>query len=122
MFAIKTLFLALISVQVVVCDHVGNVAISMSEGALQNSKDAMVRFIKNMLTDAKLDDFDIKFLGTAKISNMHFHSLDINEDDVDISIVKSHVHVHIKQLGGRLTGHSWKRILAVEEYDFNINI
>ena len=122
MLAIKALLLTLLSVQVAVCNHVGNVAISMGEGALQNSKDCMVRFIKKMLSDAKIDDFDINFLGVAHISNMHFHSLDISEDDVDISIDQTHVHVHVKQMGGRLTGHSYKKVLAVEEYDFDINI
>ena len=71
------MLVSLLAIDVALCDHTGGVAISMGEGALQNSKDAMVRFIKRMLQDAKIDDFDINFLGNAHISNIHFNSLDI---------------------------------------------
>ena len=96
---------------------------SLGIDAIRNSKDTMVKIISHSLTDANIDNFNINFMGEAQFNNVKFHSIDINKNDVEVELRGNKIHVHVRKLGGRLTGHGHKKVLlSNENFDFNFNM
>jgi hypothetical protein len=89
---------------------------------LEESKSLILHYLSKMMTTIKLDDFSIEMLGTQQLSNIYFQGVQIEDQDVDISIHGERVKVMVHRMGGRITGHSWKKVLFGEEtFDFDVN-
>mgnify|MGYP000135231884 CR=1 FL=1 len=90
---------------------------------LKQSKTAVLNELSKILTRVHLDDVSVQILGTEQLSNIWFEASEIDEDDVDLSIDGDSICADIHQLGGRISGHSWKKVLFGEEvFDFDVDI
>jgi len=111
------------AISAVIADsHYGGLAMSANEDVIRQGKNVAVKYLREMFKEVHIDDFNIQMLGTEKLSNMKFEGVEINEDDIEIKIVDRWLEVNIKNMGGKITGHSWKKVLFGEEvFDFDIN-
>ena len=76
-----------------------------------------------MFHQVKIDDFHV--LEYYHISRVMFRGVEFSNDDFDIKMDGDRIIVDARNIGGQLTGHSWKRIgtlFPAEEFDFDFNI
>ena len=102
------LILTILVSLVVGTDHYGGLAVSVNQEVINSSKSVIMTYLKRALKTLKLDDMTINILGDENFTNMYFTAVDIEEQDVDITIQKDRIRVAVHRAGGRITGHSRK--------------
>jgi hypothetical protein len=95
----------------------------MNEDGLRKSKNVIIRMVNKMFQDLRLNDFDVEFIGTQKISNARFNTVQMNPDDVNIYVRGDHIFLDILKMGGKLSCHSWKKVLWTESaFDLEVSV
>jgi hypothetical protein len=70
-------------------------AFALNEEGLRKSKNVIIRMVNKMFQDLRLDDFEVEFLGTQKISNARFNTVQMNPDDVQVYMRGDHIFIDI---------------------------
>ena len=55
-------------------------AVSISEGLLKTSKEAVIFYLQTVLSQVTFPNFDVELLGTLHISDIKFKTIDIKQD------------------------------------------
>ena len=79
-------------------------AMSANEDVIKRSKKILVIKLHEMLKKFKFDDLDLPF--KTKISELRFEAVEFDQEDVEVSIDRDKLIVHLNYMGGKLVGKS----------------